>query len=148
MCWSDRREIQSCSYNLQTEKTKKTFVGPIEFLKDFVSALDGSIKDDLTWSVPENEPTISKAIKAAQILLSHAYELQAFPKIAWGIGASFSGLLTLIALVTLFYSNTWENWIILIGIGAFFIYSFNQWREYERFSDAAKSIRRMVMKSN
>lgn len=129
-------------------KPKKTFIGPIEFLKGFVISLGGWIKDDLTWGIPENEPMMDKAVKGAKILLSHAYELQAFPKMAWGISAMFSGLLILASLTALFYSRSWENWLILIGIGAFFAYSFTQWREYARFSNVAKSIRSKVMRSN
>jgi|GEM_PF-750333 len=120
--------------------------------RDFVDAFFGAIGatiiyKECSFDLPEGSPTMNQEIKAARILSAHAYELQSFPRFAWGLASIVFGMLFVASAFSLWFSPDFSGWAIFGSTLLFMAYCIYNWRQFENFERASRDIKDRVERS-
>ncbi len=129
---------------LYPRKKKKAI--PRDFIDSFASALGGAIGQDGSFDLPDDAPSVAQAINAGKILMAHAFEMQAFPRFAWGLACIVLSVLSVVGGLALAVSFDWIGVIILAILMSLAVYCFVGWRGFARFEDAARQIKERVQR--
>lgn len=133
-------------YLLNHPKAKEAKVSR-DFVDAFFDAIGATIDKECSFDLPDGAPTMNQAIKAARILSAHAYELQSFPKFAWGLASVIFGMLFVASAFSLWFSKDFTGWVIFASTLLFTAYSVYSWRQYQGFDRASREIKDRVERS-
>ncbi|NMD15155.1 MAG: hypothetical protein GYA78_07400 [Caldisericales bacterium] len=120
--------------------------------RDFVDAFFGAIGatiiyKECSFDLPEGSPTMNQAIKAARILSAHAYELQSFPRFAWGLASIVFGMFFVASAFSLWFSHDFSGWAIFGSTLLFMAYCIYNWRQFENVERDSRDIKDRVERS-
>ena len=118
-----------------------------DFVDAFFDAIGATMNKEYSFELPEGAPTMNQAIKAARILSAHAYELQSFPRFAWGLASIVFGMLFVASAFSLWFSRDFSGWAIFVSTLLFMAYCIYNWRQFENFEKASREIKDRVERS-
>lgn len=118
-----------------------------DFVDAFFDAIGATMNKEYSFELPEGAPTMNQAIKAVRILSAHAYELQSFPRFAWGLASIVFGMLFVASAFSLWFSRDFSGWAIFVSTLLFMAYCIYNWRQFENFEKASREIKDRVERS-